>query len=149
MIRLLKIDPSGSVPTSLALDELAQDVCRSTAEMYARTGCEPPWIGYLAEFEGQLVGTCAFKSPPTNGTVEIAYFTFPGFEGRGLATRMAEQLISIAAAHRPAPVVTAQTLPEENASTAILKKLGFTRTAAIEHPQDGPVWQWTLAPAAS
>jgi hypothetical protein len=32
---------------------------------------------------GQLVGTCAFKTPPKNQQVEIAYFTFPGNEGRG------------------------------------------------------------------
>lgn len=37
-----------------------------------------------------------------------------------------------------------QTLPEENASTSILKKLGFRLVGTVEHPEDGPVWEWEL-----
>lgn len=46
------------------------------------------WGGYiiLDETTGEVIGSCAFKAPPTaQGTVEIAYFTFPGFEGQGYA----------------------------------------------------------------
>ncbi|MGB9156079.1 MAG: GNAT family N-acetyltransferase, partial [Chthoniobacterales bacterium] len=43
-----------------------------------------------------IVGTCAFRSPPRSGGVEIAYFTFPEFEGRGFATETARHLIQIA-----------------------------------------------------
>lgn len=45
---------------------------------------------------GVAVGTCGFKSSPDQGRVEIAYFTFPDFEGRGLATAMAGELLAIA-----------------------------------------------------
>jgi hypothetical protein len=41
-------------------------------------------------------------------------------------------------------MVFAQTLPEENASTAILKKLGFTLVGSVQHPDDGTVWEWEL-----
>jgi RimJ/RimL family protein N-acetyltransferase len=45
--------------------------------------------GYLVLENDTIVGTYAFRSPPRNGEVEIAYFTFPEFEGRGFATEMA------------------------------------------------------------
>jgi ribosomal-protein-alanine N-acetyltransferase len=38
----------------------------------------------------------------------------------------------------------AHTLAEENASTAVLTKTGFTHTATITDPDDGPVWRWGL-----
>jgi hypothetical protein len=46
------------------------------------------WDGYFVVDEStrELVGSCAFKTPPTeDGTVEIAYFTYPG--SRGVVTR--------------------------------------------------------------
>nr|WP_255581726.1 GNAT family protein [Cupriavidus sp. AU9028] len=111
--------------------------------MYPGTVAPLPWGGYLAEEDGQFVGTCAYKTPPQSGQVEIAYFTFPGQEGRGVATRMARQLIGIAQREGVA-VVVAQTLPEPGASTAILQKLGFRRAGEVIHPEDGLVWQWEL-----
>lgn len=145
MVHLLAIDRDGQAQTTPALDDVARGVCQATGAMYARTGFEPPWVGYLAALDGQLVGTCAFKTPPHDGQVEIAYFTFPAYEGRGIATRMAAELVRLAHATDPQLTVTAQTLPNENASTSILKKLGFRRTDTVEHPEDGLVWQWELA----
>jgi Acetyltransferase (GNAT) domain len=52
-------------------------------------------MGYLVLENEAIVGTCAFRSPPQNGEVEIAYFTFPEFEGRGFATEMGRRLIQI------------------------------------------------------
>jgi RimJ/RimL family protein N-acetyltransferase len=107
-------------------------------------GYEPPWIGYLAIEQETCVGTCGFKSPPHNNRVEIAYFTFPGYESRGVATRMASELIRLALGRMPAVTVAAQTLPEENASTSVLKRLQFRLVGTVEHPEDGPVWEWQL-----
>ena len=42
----------------------------------------------------------------------------------------------------PEITIAAQTLPEENASTAVLKKNGFQLIAELEHPEDGKVWEW-------
>lgn len=111
--------------------------------MYPAGVAALPWTGYLAEEEGQFVGTCAFKTPPQSGQVEIAYFTFPGHEGRGVATRMAEHLIRIARQEGMRRIV-AQTLPEPGPSTAILRKLGFRRAGELIHPEDGLVWEWEL-----
>lgn len=118
-------------------------VCTSTIAIYPDQQPILPWVGYLAESEGVFVGACAFKSLPQNSEVEIAYFTFPECEGKGVATHMAEWLIEIAnqnGIHR----VTAQTLPEKNASTHILEKLKFIFVGVVDHPEDGKVWEWHL-----
>jgi RimJ/RimL family protein N-acetyltransferase len=92
------------------------------------------------------LGTCAFKSPPVDNRVEIAYGTLPGCEGNGVATAMATELVRIAWQEKAGLTIFAQTLPEENASTAILKKLGFRPVGTVEHPADGLVWEWELPP---
>ena len=116
-----------------------------TTQLYRAVGYEPPWIGYLAIENDICVGTCGFKSPPQNNRVEIAYFTFPGHESRGMATQMASELIRLAREKTPAVTVAAQTLPEENASTSVLKKLRFRLVSTVEHPEDGLVWEWHLS----
>ena len=35
-------------------------------------------------------------------------------------------------------------VPQESASTAILRKQGFAFEGEVEHPDDGRVWQWIL-----
>jgi RimJ/RimL family protein N-acetyltransferase len=95
------------------------------------------------------VGTCAFTGPPTaDGEVEIAYFTFPAFERQRCASAMAAALVDIAARSADVRAVVAHTLPESNASTAILTRLGF-RCVGDAHDDDaGTVWRWRLPPPA-
>lgn len=120
---------------------LLQQICDAMIAIYPGGTPQRPWAGYLAEEDGVLVGTCGYKSPPMDGAVEIAYFTFPEHEGRGIATHMAEQLVAIAF-ENGATCVRAQTLPEPNASTRILGRLGFTLIGPVQHPEDGEVWEW-------
>ena len=124
------------------------EVVEATTQLYGSVGYEPPWTGYLAFEDDTCVGACGFKSPPQNNRVEIAYFTFPGHESRGMATQMASELIRLAREKMPALTVAAQTLPEENASTSVLKKLRFRLVGALEHPEDGRVWEWQLSDAS-
>lgn len=132
-----------------AIPEAASEVLHATAGMYRMMGFEEPWIGYLALLDGRAVGTCGFKGPPADGRVEIAYFTFPGFEGRGIATRMAARLVELAMEHESRPIVAAQTLPQHGASHRVLEKLGFQQVGTVQHPEDGAVWEWRLPPAWS
>lgn len=90
----------------------------------------------------RLVGGGGFKEAPKDGRVEIPCFTVPEFEGRGIATCTARALVAIARQANAALVVAAQTLPAENTSTAILRKLGFRLDRTIDHPEDGWVWEW-------
>jgi ribosomal-protein-alanine N-acetyltransferase len=145
-LQLIAITQDGTLAKPVAsVSRLASQVVEATTELYEAVGYEPPWVGYLAIENGTCVGSCAFKSPPKNNRVEIAYFTFPGHESRGVATQMASALIRIATNKTPAVTVVAQTLPEENASTSVLKKLHFSFVGSVEHPEDGLVWEWQLS----
>src|SRR5262245_29261330 len=79
--------------------DLLRTVGQQTVAMLQRTGANPPWTGYLAVDRAHqlIVGTCGFTAPPdAEGVVEIAYFTFPSFEGRGYASAMAARLVELA-----------------------------------------------------
>lgn len=91
----------------------------------------------------QVVGSCGFPAPPASErVVEIAYFTFPPFEGQGWATVMAATLTARAKASPSVDRVIAHTLPEPNASTRILEKCGFQRDGEAVDADAGPVWRW-------
>lgn len=146
-LRLIEIGADGAPARCPgAIPPAGRDVLEGTANLYEATGFHPPWIGYLADRDGDVVGACAFKSPPQDGRVEIAYMTFPEYEGRGIAAEMARQLVQVARGADPALTVIAQTLPHESASTAILRKQGFTFETEVQHPDDGLIWQWILTP---
>jgi RimJ/RimL family protein N-acetyltransferase len=104
----------------------------------------PPWVGYLAFAGETCVGTCAFKTAPNNGEVEIAYATFDGYRDQGYATAKVEALIEIANTADPSAAITAQTLRGNNASTRVLTKAGFVRVGDVMHPEDGLVSEWRL-----
>lgn len=144
---LVPIPRDGNLRFSgIIVPEAATSAVASTVQMYERRGFVEPWIGYLAIEGGTCVGTCAFTSPPVGDVAEIAYFTYPNFEKRGIATRMAQLLISIAQECDSSVRIIAHTLTEENASTHILKKLGFVCTGTVDHPEDGKIWEWSYAP---
>lgn len=120
-------------------------IAAQTLALYERTDPEFPWIGYLARRgeDHAVVGTCAFATPPDEGEAEIAYYTFPEYEGLGMGTAMAAALIEIAR-EGDLDAVTAKTLPLENASTRILRRLGFDFEGPDEDEEDGEIWRWRL-----
>jgi len=126
------------------LSDIARDVCHKTAGLYEPAGSYPPWMGYLVLEKETIVGTCAFRSPPQNGEVEIAYFTFPQFEGRGFGTEMARHLIQIVKDTEPGARIFAFTLPQKNASSRILQKLGFGFCGETRDEDELVVWRWEL-----
>lgn len=142
-LRFLTIDRDGT-PRNFSgpLPSVAASALRATAELYAAVGFREPWVGYLVTDGECAVGTCGFKAPPAAGRVEIAYFTFPEFEGRGIATAMARALTEMAVQAQPGVTVAAQTLPVENASNAILRKLGFQLVGTAVDADVGEVWEW-------
>ena len=106
---------------------------------------ELKWDGYfvLDTDTREVVGSCAFKGPPTeDGTVEIAYFTYPDFEGKGYATSMARKLIELATGCTAIKRVIAHTLPKASASTRVLEKVAMSFVGEVIDPDDGRVWQW-------
>jgi len=142
-MRLIPIQPTGALEEACGpLPSAAEDVLLATSQLYKSVGFQPPWICYVAVTTGLVVGTCGFKAAPSDGRVEIAYFTFPGYEGKGVATQMARQLLLIAQDAQQDLVVAAQTLPERNASHRVLEKLGFICRGSLQHPEDGTVLEW-------
>lgn len=130
------------LPAFLGDDALAREVLTQTVDLLTRDPRPSPWGSYLVHRDSTMVGICAFKAAPdAKGSVEIAYMTFPAFEGRGHATAMAGALFEVAA-EAGARVVIAHTLPAENASTGALKRNGFAFAGETVDPADGLVWRW-------
>lgn len=125
--------------------DLIRDIVGQNLAFLARVPRGDLWGAYLTvdETSRQVVGTCAFKSGPTpERTVEIAYFTFPDFEGRGFGTAMARELSRMADNSGQIDCVIAHTLPEPNASNSLLRKVGFTHAGEVIDPEDGRIWRF-------
>jgi RimJ/RimL family protein N-acetyltransferase len=99
----------------------------------------------LADSPRMIVGVCGYTGPPNaKGEVEIAYAIAPAYRGQGLATRAAGELIRRAFADDRTQLVCAHTLPEHNASTRVLQKLGMQFAGLDDDPDEGTVWRWEL-----
>lgn len=145
-LTLVPIHLDGTTSPPIEQDsELIQDIRASTADLFRKVAYEAPWIAYFALDEaGTVLGTCAFKGPPENQRVEIAYFTFPEHENRGVGTAMAGALVKLARETDPSLIIAAQTLPHRNASHRILQKNGFVHALTLDHPDDGTVYEWRV-----
>ncbi len=107
-----------------------------------------PWrdgFGVLHVDENRVIGLATFNGPPDrDAAVEISYAIAPDYVGRGYATAAARLLIAYAKESGHVNSVRARTLPEENASSRILRKCGFQMKGEITDPEDGLIWQWEL-----
>lgn len=119
-----------------------REILQMTLDFYKRVGFDPPWIGYYAQHDGELVGSGAFKGRPKDGKVEIAYGTFPQHQHKGIGAEISRQLVQLSLATDPSVRITARTLPEENYSVRILRKTGFTLLGMVWDEEDGAVWEW-------
>jgi|SRR5579883_1123232 len=101
------------------------------------------WATLSIEGRVRAVGVCSYKKEPNDlGEVEIAYYTFPHREGRGIATAMVRELTFCASPH--VTFIIAHTLPVENASCKVLRRCGFALVGEVIDPEDGLVWRWQL-----
>ena len=122
------------------------DTAKQFRQYWGYTGENGRWAGYLnVDSEtGQIVGNGGFKGPPIDGTVEIGYSTFSGFEGKGYASALAAVLVDLARESGKVKQIIAHTLPEEGPSPRILRKTGLIMVGAFQDPIDGPVWRFSL-----
>jgi len=141
-LKLCAVTKTGLVNELAAFPNEAAELVATTVQSYQTVGYVPPWIGYLVVAQGHVVGSCAFKGPPRNSTVEITFFTLPHFEGHGHATAMARELVAIAHANRNPPRIAAQTAAVESPATSVLRNAGFVRTGVFHHPHAGKRWNW-------
>lgn len=113
-------------------------------EFYPAIGFHPPWVGYFIFSGNEVVGSCGFTGKPESGMIEIAYWTFPEFEGRGIASMACACLIEIAMRQDSNIEIVAKTEPRENASTRILRKNGFIFRSVVTDEEIGDAWLWKL-----
>ncbi len=116
-----------------------------TIDFFNRIGYQPPWIGYFAEKDGRIVGSCAFKGAPKNGKLEIAYGVFPQYQNQGIAGEICRALVALSLETDPAVQITGRTLPEPNFSTRVLESNGFVLAGTVHDEEDGEVWEWIYA----
>ncbi len=112
-------------------------------DFYPKFGFNLPWVGYFVIRQNEIVGSCSFVGQPQDGKIEIAYWTFKEFEGQGVASFACEKLVAIAYETDSSLTIIAKTAPEQNASTKILKKNGFTFSAIVQDEEIGNAWLWT------
>ncbi len=128
-------------PEALAL--LKMDVDPAVASVAPRA-----WGGYLFidHANRALVGNGGYHGGPNSaGEVEIGYEIAPAYRNRGFATEVARALVRFAFADGRVRGIVAHTLPEENASSAVLTKLGMRFAGERTDPEVGVVWHWYLA----
>lgn len=93
-----------------------------------------------------LIGLGGFKGPVNDdGMVELGYAIAPGYQRRGLAAEATRGMIKYAFAHSDVTRVDAHTLPTKNASTGVLERVGMKFVGAVNDPDDGEVWHWSLS----
>ena len=150
VLRLLSEEPAEfAAEYGVRLHELSQSVAQHSLAFLKSFAYEtrPEFLGYLVidSASQQHVGVCSLKGPPVEGVVEMAYFTFPGQEGLGIATAMARFLLDHARTLPDVSLVIAHTLPEPNASTRVLEKAGM-HFAGEAQEDELPVWRWEADP---
>lgn len=125
-----------------APNESCQEIHQQTLDYYDVIGYAEPWISYYLQDHEEIVGVCSFKGKPDQRNwVEIAYYTFAPFEGKGYGSKMCALLTEIGEKHEDV-TVSARTLPQSNRSTRILAKNGFHCLGSVIDPEDGEVWEW-------
>lgn len=141
-MQLIPINETLEETEELMRNVSLQVVVQMTIDFYKRVGFVKPWIGYLAEENGNWVGSAAFKGPPVNGTVEIAYGTNENYRNQGVGTIICKLLVDLALTTDPLLKITARTISDDNFSSKILLKNNFTCVGIVHDPEDGEVWEW-------
>lgn len=118
-----------------------------TLKILTQSENENGWWTYfpIHTVDQKLIGSCGYKGRPTpDGMVEIGYEVCPEYRQKGLGTEIANGLLTHAFNHENIKIVIAHTLPMENGSTKILRKLGFHKGDEIVDPEDGVIWRWEI-----
>jgi RimJ/RimL family protein N-acetyltransferase len=144
-MKLIPIPESCECPPEIMPTFLVDEMLSTYTTYYPKIGFHAPWIGYFIVEDGNAVGSCGFTGAPKDNKVEIAYFTFPGHEGRGIATFACKELVKLALSTNSTLTIFAKTAPEENASTHILVRNGFVKKGETTDDEIGLAWEWVFA----
>ena len=105
------------------------NIVRSQALIAAEKKADYVWDTFwffVEKTERIVMGSACFKgTPDSEGSVEIGYGISPDFERKGLTTEAVQALVSWAFLDYRVQIVRAETLKENLASQAIVKKCGM------------------------
>ncbi len=127
-------------------DEHDERFLRMRLEQMGRDPEAQQWLVRATVLPGpprQMIGHAGFHGPPgSNGpgrpdAVEIGYSIFEGHRGQGLATETAAALVDWAHCERGIHHFVASASPDNAASLAIIRKLGFIQTGDQWDDEDG------------
>jgi ribosomal-protein-alanine N-acetyltransferase len=99
------------------------------------------WCPHAVVLEGRMIGHAGYHGPPgvnvlqSADAIEIGYKIEPRFRGRGYATEAAAQLLQWAD-ERGVHHFIASCAPDNKASLAIIRKLGFAETGEVMDEED-------------
>ncbi len=102
-----------------------------------------PWLGraiVTTEPDGsrRIIGSAGFHSPPdADGRVEVGYRVEPAYRRQGLATEVVRALFDWAAREHGVRRFRASVVPDNVASLAIIRGLGFRQTGVQIDDIDG------------
>ena len=114
-------------------------------EHYRKVGFNKPWIAYfVSDDTSDIIGGGGFKGEPRDGKIEISYGTFKQHQGHGIGTEICKQLTALALQTDPSLIVTARTLPDNQASMKILERNGFENRGLVWDEEDGYVFEWVF-----
>lgn len=136
--------------TPLQPDELRTLIARTAdpedrqayEEMLALSTRYPElWLWYTAwgiyrNGSGRYIGDLNFKGLPANGQPEIGYGLLEEFRGQGYATEAVRAACRWALSQPGVAAVEAETIPDNAASQAVLRKIGFVPTGTVG--EEGP-----------
>jgi ribosomal-protein-alanine N-acetyltransferase len=90
---------------------------------------------FRTKADSRVVGRGGLRHVHVGGhdAVEIAYALMADFWGRGLATEMAEAILTVAFEHLGRADIVAFTLPTNRASRRVMEKVGCTCERTIVH----------------
>lgn len=105
---------------------------------------EAEWLMHFFFVNGLLVGSGGYVGRPRGGIVEIGYEIAPGQQRKHYGTGAAAALVAKAFTSGEVKAVIAHTLPEDNPSTKVLERNGFSNEGEMKDAQQGTVWRWRL-----
>ena len=120
----------GALPPAFVAQRALDRIARGGSEFWCATFL-------IVRDDGEIVGGCGFKGEPADGRVEIAYGIAPAHRRQGAAAVAVQALLDLAFANGVRKVF-AEILPENTASIAVVRKLGF-RFDGTRVDEDGDV----------
>ena len=87
-MRLIPINETLEDNRVFTSNPVCSETIHLTIDYYKKVGFVPPWIGYYAEENSELVGAAEFKGPPLNGTIEITHGTFEKYQNQGVGSEI-------------------------------------------------------------